>query len=300
MLCHDCDLKLSQVFRTPKDFSRVNFDHFEILERNNFDTSADKGDPTTNNAIYTSPQAMPKSIANAQIMLRFGGDDIHGKNHLGTTGKFISKPFSHYNPSLRHYCHYSEVPHPHPHSHPHPHFPYYPTEIYPSRPVIPGEALTPSYPPPYSYFPYSAAPPLAFPGIYYNHMNNPGVHLSLQQALTGLKKGQFAILLFIFCSYMYVVVVKRKSGTIVRVTMNCLELKNYVVILHSVFAFYKVIMLIGICSLIIKGYLTDLTDLISVNSCSMSTRFHGQRQQNSFSYDFKTKRKLCKRVYHFF
>ncbi|XP_057658299.1 uncharacterized protein LOC130895146 [Diorhabda carinulata] len=83
------NLQLSKIFCTPKDFSRVNFDHFEILERNNFDPPV-IGSSTEDESTGGSKQH-PKSFANAQVMLRIGGDDIKGKNCIDCPQKLMTK-----------------------------------------------------------------------------------------------------------------------------------------------------------------------------------------------------------------
>lgn len=185
----DCNLKLSQVFRTPKDFSRVNFDHFEILERNNFDSSTEKSDPTTNSDIYKSSSSMPKSIANAQIMLRFGGDDILGKNYLETTGKVVSKPFCAYSSFPNHICNYPEYKHPQ--------FSQYPPEVMPvPRHVPPVQVPSHLYSPPYPFYYPHPPQPFAFPGCYYQHINNPAFQQSVNQAPDEQRNGKRLACLF--------------------------------------------------------------------------------------------------------
>lgn len=164
MRSDDCDLKLSQIFRTPKDFSKVNFDHFEILERNNFQDAPEKPEESASGRIYEATPGTPKSIANAQIMLRFGGDDILGRNYLGTAGKVISKPIYHYNPTIRHGYQYSDQRHPH--------LPYYAVDPYSGPRQELSVSPQPYYPPHYSYPPYS------FPGVYYNSLPQHGYHYS--------------------------------------------------------------------------------------------------------------------------
>ncbi|CAG9770885.1 unnamed protein product [Ceutorhynchus assimilis] len=71
-----CDLE--KTFRTPRDMSKVNFDHFEIVERDGYDI-----EPTTTTT--EAPLESKKNgdtIAKAQVHLRFGGDDIYGSNHI--------------------------------------------------------------------------------------------------------------------------------------------------------------------------------------------------------------------------
>ncbi|CAH1118265.1 unnamed protein product [Phaedon cochleariae] len=146
------DLDLSRVFRTPKDFSRVNFDHFEILERNNFDPTTPAAQKDAQQSANDTPapaptsapapeaaQHQPKSVANAQVMLRFGGDDIHGKNCIEAPER--ASPYHPCpNPHHNHHLQANDIRY---------HSPY------------PHQFLPP--PPPYGY-PY---PPYAFPGMYY-------------------------------------------------------------------------------------------------------------------------------------
>lgn len=187
VLGDDCNLKLSQIFRTPKDFADTNFDQFEILERNNFDSSAETSDPVLKNEIFRPPQALPKSVANAQVMVRFGGDDIHGKNYLGTLGNLLNNPSFISHPFLRQVCCNNDVPHP-------TYLPGYPNDIY-SDPVsdLSGLDPMPAYPPtfPYYYHPFHPPPPpFAFPGMYYHPLSKPGFIPPLKKApLTS--KGKF-------------------------------------------------------------------------------------------------------------
>lgn len=175
-MADDCSLKLSQIFRTPKDFSDVNFDDFEIVERNNFDVSTEKTDPVLKNEIFKAPQAIPRSVANAQVMLRFGGDDILGKNHVSSLGKVIGKPSVCYHPDI--------LPH---------HLPNHLQQFY-QFPKLDHYGVRPlsalSLPLPF-YDPYHLPPPFAFPGFYYNPMNSPGVLPPIQQNPIALKNGKF-------------------------------------------------------------------------------------------------------------
>lgn len=74
------DLNLESIFRTPKDFSRVNFDHFELLERTNFDDQNEAIETSDNHSNAEDKTA--RSIANAQVMLRIGGENIRDCNRV--------------------------------------------------------------------------------------------------------------------------------------------------------------------------------------------------------------------------
>lgn len=148
------------------------------MERNNFDGSSENSDPTRHGEICKSTKTVPKSIANAQIMLRFGGDDILGKNHLGTIGKAINRPTSHYHPSASHMCQHSDIIHPH--------IPYYNPGMYPLPPhghSVPIPTYAPTFP---SHYAYPPPPPYSFPGFYYNNMNRHA-----HQIPAGLRNGKF-------------------------------------------------------------------------------------------------------------
>lgn len=60
--------------------SKVNFDHFEIVERNNFDSS--EVTTTETPSSVPRPKKTGSNVANAQVLVRFGGDDLHGSNHI--------------------------------------------------------------------------------------------------------------------------------------------------------------------------------------------------------------------------
>ncbi|XP_023016475.2 uncharacterized protein [Leptinotarsa decemlineata] len=145
----DSDLNLSQVFRTPKDFSRVNFDHFEILERNNFDPTHTSQVESENNEEQQFANH-PKSVANAQVMLRFGGDDIHGKNRIDSSDN--AKPKSHFHIKPSHHDPNHHLLHNDMRFSPN----YLP---YPTHPYFPP-------PSPYNY-PFVPPPPYYYPGSYY-------------------------------------------------------------------------------------------------------------------------------------
>lgn len=167
---------MSQIFRTPKDFSDANFDEFEILERNNFDVSTEKANPVLKNEICKAPQAIPRSIANAQVMLRFGGDDILGENHLSTHGKVIGKPPVCYHPDILNH-----------------HFPNHPSQIH-QFPKFDLGGVRPlsAYSLPFPFYdPYQLPPPYTFPGFYYHQMNSPGILPPIQQNSVSLKNGKF-------------------------------------------------------------------------------------------------------------
>ncbi|XP_030747544.1 probable serine/threonine-protein kinase DDB_G0278845 [Sitophilus oryzae] len=83
----ECDF--SKIFRTPKDMRKVNFDHLEILERADFDpceptTASPAGvtPTTTENPTRKNIKASDRNVANAQVMLRFGGDNVEGSNSI--------------------------------------------------------------------------------------------------------------------------------------------------------------------------------------------------------------------------
>ncbi|KAG5878096.1 hypothetical protein JTB14_017848 [Gonioctena quinquepunctata] len=145
----DSDLNLSQVFRTPKDFSRVNFDHLEILERNNFDQPQPSHQPEPENNGEPQLTHHPKSVANAQVMLRFGGDDIRGKNVIECPEKCGRSP-TRINPNHNHHIMNNEM-------------------RYPNYPPYSQPQFLPPVPPPSPYnYAYSAPPPpYYFPGPYY-------------------------------------------------------------------------------------------------------------------------------------
>ncbi|XP_076255242.1 uncharacterized protein LOC143193140 [Rhynchophorus ferrugineus] len=80
-----CDF--SKIFRTPKDMRHVNFDHLEIVERaefNRFDTTTTPQPTTTTSESTGTKKGQQKdgNVANAQVLLRFGGDNIDGNNHV--------------------------------------------------------------------------------------------------------------------------------------------------------------------------------------------------------------------------
>nr|CAI5829199.1 unnamed protein product [Callosobruchus analis] len=77
----NANLNLDRVFRTPKDYSKVDFDHFEIVERNNF-REDDATLPTPSKEAAkdctddrTEQRAKCIANANAKINVRFGGGD---------------------------------------------------------------------------------------------------------------------------------------------------------------------------------------------------------------------------------
>lgn len=184
VLGDDCNLKLSQIFRTPKDFSDANFDQFELLERNNFDASAERSDPVLKNEIFRPPQALPRSIANAQVMVRFGGDDIHGKNYLRTIGNLVNHPTAISHPLLRHFCYNHDLLHP-------THFPGFPTDIFPDPDIdFPLVGHLPPYPPhlQHYYHFHPPPPPFAFPGFYYHPLSRPGFFPPINNHITEIHR----------------------------------------------------------------------------------------------------------------
>lgn len=72
---------MENVFRTPKDRTRINFDHLELVERAGFERLETTTKPTTTTELpFTSSK---DGIAHAQVSIRFGGDDVQGSyNHI--------------------------------------------------------------------------------------------------------------------------------------------------------------------------------------------------------------------------
>ncbi|XP_066261780.1 uncharacterized protein [Euwallacea similis] len=71
-----CDL--AKTFRTPKDLSKINFDHLEIVERNNFQSS-EVATSTEPSVISKEPKL---NSANAQVLIHFGGSQDDGSSHI--------------------------------------------------------------------------------------------------------------------------------------------------------------------------------------------------------------------------
>ncbi|KAL1502797.1 hypothetical protein ABEB36_007892 [Hypothenemus hampei] len=64
---------LEKIFRTPKDMSKVNFDHFEIVERSGlFDSSSEPPLSTGSSPSSETNSKTGSNVANAQVLVRFG------------------------------------------------------------------------------------------------------------------------------------------------------------------------------------------------------------------------------------
>ncbi|KAH1011840.1 hypothetical protein HUJ04_001121 [Dendroctonus ponderosae] len=72
-------INLERIFRTPKDMSKINFDHLELVERSDFDRFDTS---TTKPPATTPPQQSGPNVANAQVVVRFGGDEGHPSSHI--------------------------------------------------------------------------------------------------------------------------------------------------------------------------------------------------------------------------
>lgn len=110
----------------------MNFDHFEILERNNFDDSS----AAENSETAKAEDKRSKSMANAQVMLRIGGEDIHDCNRV----------ILHHQAAAKDNNLYSEH----------------------QQPSYNNQLRYPYFPHPYNAYPYFHHQPYSFPGYYFN------------------------------------------------------------------------------------------------------------------------------------
>ncbi|XP_050306080.1 uncharacterized protein LOC126743150 [Anthonomus grandis grandis] len=121
-------LGLEKVFKTPKE---INFDDLELVERKGFETPTESTEPL----VTTTTPRGNHNVANAQVLLRIGGEDAPGYNHIM---KIPPHQCRHMTPS-------------------HPHDLYYPP-------------FSHRYPPtchPQFYHPYPPPVPFAFPNYYF-------------------------------------------------------------------------------------------------------------------------------------